>query len=282
MGSWNYFPIKRCEVRYSRGNCSLYAKEYPSFSAVPHLFIKFTPQFGLNTLQQATQHCLQGHGNHYRAHFQAQPLDQFNTCRLWLLLTRRGGPDVIFTGAPKVCGGGQVIRSRAKSFAIWLAFMGRGGRSGGEKEWQWGVSWSANGITWMPSDHIPLWSFIFRVHCRVSLSLHADKGKCCMWHVNKVKICYLKLGHVDSKWSNLNTQGYLIPLMVFNFGVHCRVSLSLHAGKGNAACEMLSKWNSTVEKKVLWTANRPTRMPQLLSPVNACRSREESHKHPMK
>ena len=33
------------------------------------------------------------------------------------------------------------------------------------------------------------------------------KGKCCMWHVNKVEIYFPKVGFMDSKWSNLNTLG---------------------------------------------------------------------------
>ena len=34
----------------------------------------------------------------------------------------------------------------------------------------------------------PLVSVTFGVHCRLPFSLHAGKGKCCMWLVNKVEI----------------------------------------------------------------------------------------------
>ena len=41
--------------------------------------------------------------------------------------------------------------------------------------------------------------FTFGVHCGVTLSLHAGKGKCCLWLVNKVEIHFAEIGFVDSK-----------------------------------------------------------------------------------
>ena len=58
------------------------------------------------------------------------------------------------------------------------------------------------------------------------MSLYAGKGKCCMWHVNKVEIHFAKIG---CKWSNSNAPGsYSIPLGLIHFwgtkrGVHFTV-----------------------------------------------------------
>ena len=57
----------------------------------------------------------------------------------------------------------------------------------------------------------PLVSFTFGVPCGVPFSLDAGKGKCCMWHVNKVEIYLSKIGFVNSKWSNLNVPGSYTP-----------------------------------------------------------------------
>ena len=46
----------------------------------------------------------------------------------------------------------------------------------------------------------PLVSFTFGVHCGVSISLYAGKGKCCMWPVNKVEIHLAKIGFMDCKF----------------------------------------------------------------------------------
>ena len=50
----------------------------------------------------------------------------------------------------------------------------------------------------------PLVSLTFGVHCSVSLSLHAGKGKCCMWLGNKMEIHFAKMCYIDCIWSNLN------------------------------------------------------------------------------
>ena len=44
----------------------------------------------------------------------------------------------------------------------------------------------------------PLTSFTFGAHYGVPFSLHAGKGKCCMWIVNKVEILFAKIGCLDS------------------------------------------------------------------------------------
>ena len=59
----------------------------------------------------------------------------------------------------------------------------------------------------LPRVIYPLVSFSFGVHCGVSISLYAGKGKCCMWPLNKVEIHSAKIYCVDSKWSNLNATG---------------------------------------------------------------------------
>ena len=41
--------------------------------------------------------------------------------------------------------------------------------------------------------------------------LHAGKGKCCMWPVNKVEIHFAKIGFLYSKWCNLNASGSSPP-----------------------------------------------------------------------
>ena len=53
----------------------------------------------------------------------------------------------------------------------------------------------------------PLVLFTFGVYCGVPFSLHAGKGKCCMWPVKKVEIPASKKGFVDCKWSNSNAPG---------------------------------------------------------------------------
>ena len=60
----------------------------------------------------------------------------------------------------------------------------------------------------MPHGHTPL---TFEIHCAVSLSLHAGKGKFCMWLVNEVELHYAKIGFVDSRWSNLNAPWSYTP-----------------------------------------------------------------------
>ena len=75
----------------------------------------------------------------------------------------------------------------------------------------------------------PLVSFTFGVHCRVSFSPDAGKGKYCMWLVNKVEIYFSKICCSDPKPSNLNAPGSYINWCPFSFGVFCRVSLYLDA-----------------------------------------------------
>ena len=53
----------------------------------------------------------------------------------------------------------------------------------------------------------PLVSFTFGSTLRCPFPLHAGKGKCCMWPVNKVEIHFAKIGFLDSKWSILNDTG---------------------------------------------------------------------------
>ena len=69
-------------------------------------------------------------------------------------------------------------------------------------------------------------SINFGVHFRVSLSLHAGKGKNCMWLVNKVEIPFAKIGFVDSIWSNLNAPA--CPSVLYPF-----VSLTLGSTLGS-------------------------------------------------
>ena len=47
----------------------------------------------------------------------------------------------------------------------------------------------------------------FGSYCRASFSLHAGKGKCCMWNVNKVEIHFTEMVFMDSKCPNLNAPG---------------------------------------------------------------------------
>ena len=67
-----------------------------------------------------------------------------------------------------------------------------------------------------PMVILPLVPFTFGVHCGVSISLYAGKGKCCIWPVNKVEIHFAKIGLVDCKWPNLKTQ-CLKPLGMIHF-----------------------------------------------------------------
>ena len=82
-----------------------------------------------------------------------------------------------------------------------------------------------------PRDIHTWLSFSFGVHYVVPFSLHAGKGRCCMWAVNKVEIYIAKIGFVDSKWSNVNasrlyTLGSTIVLSALISG--CRKREMLH------------------------------------------------------
>ena len=48
----------------------------------------------------------------------------------------------------------------------------------------------------------PLVSFTFGVNSGLPFSLDTGIGKCCIWLLNNVEIYFLKIGFVDSKWSN--------------------------------------------------------------------------------
>ena len=88
----------------------------------------------------------------------------------------------------------------------------------------------------------PLVSFTFGVHCGASLSLHARKGKCCMWLVNKVdtysacknRFCRLQMVQFECP-------KVMHPLMSSPFGVHCGVPFSLHIGKGKSCIRPVKK-----------------------------------------
>ena len=63
----------------------------------------------------------------------------------------------------------------------------------------------------MPQGHSPLDLIHIWDPLWVPFSLHAGKGKCCMWLVEKVEIHFAKMGFVDCKWSNLNVPGSYTP-----------------------------------------------------------------------
>ena len=50
----------------------------------------------------------------------------------------------------------------------------------------------ANGPNLNASGYDPMVSFTFGVHCGVPFSLHAGKGKCCMWLLIKWKFILQK------------------------------------------------------------------------------------------
>ena len=86
----------------------------------------------------------------------------------------------------------------------------------------------------------PLASCTFGVHWRVSFSLHAGKGNCCMWLVSKGEIYFSEIGFVDSKWSNFNVQVSYSSLCYLLF-VPLMVSFPLNAGKGNCCMWLVNK-----------------------------------------
>ena len=55
--------------------------------------------------------------------------------------------------------------------------------------------------------HTTIIAIFFGVYSGVPFSLHAGKGNCSMWPVNKAEIPSVKLGFVDSKWPNSNAPG---------------------------------------------------------------------------
>ena len=92
----------------------------------------------------------------------------------------------------------------------------------------------------------PLVSFIFGVHYGVYL--HAGKGKCCMWSVKKVEIHLAKIGCVDCKWSSLNAPRSYTPWSHSLLGYIVRCPFHSMQEMGNAACGLLKKWKSIVQK----------------------------------
>ena len=105
----------------------------------------------------------------------------------------------------------------------------------------------------------PLVLFTFGVHCEVSISLYAGKGKCCMWPVTKVKIHFAKIGYLDCKWSNLNAS-VIYPWCHSLLGYFVVCPFHCMQEKGNAASGWLIKWKFILKKWVSWTANDPIRM----------------------
>ena len=110
------------------------------------------------------------------------------------------------------------------------------------------VSWTANGPIRMPQGYILLGVTHFWGPLWVPLSLHAGKGKCCMWPVNKVEIHFAKIGFVDCKWSNSNAPGSYTPWCHSLLGPLWGVPFLCMQEKGNAACGVLIKWKFTFEK----------------------------------
>ena len=124
-----------------------------------------------------------------------------------------------------------------------------------------------------------------------AFSLHAEKGKCCMWLVNKVEIYFSIMGFLDSKWSNLNTPGPFtsskLSLVVSLVGW----PFLCMQEKGNSACGLLIQWKFILKKWVSWTANGPIWIPQGHAPLglihfwgtfrgvfsNGCSKREMLH-----
>ena len=104
------------------------------------------------------------------------------------------------------------------------------------------VVWTANGPIGKPQDHTPLVPITYGVHSGVPFSMHAGKGKCCMWSIKKVKIYFSKIGPLHLKsytpWSHS-------PL---GLTLGSGVPFYLHAGKGNAACWSVKKWILIIQK----------------------------------
>ena len=94
----------------------------------------------------------------------------------------------------------------------------------------------------------PLVSFTFVLHCGVSISLYAGKGKCCMWPVNKVEIHIAKIGFMDCKWPNLNAPGSYTPWSHSLLGYIVGCPFHCMQEKGNAACGLLIKWKFILQK----------------------------------
>ena len=142
-----------------------------------------------------------------------------------------------------------------------------------------------------PRVRNPLVSFTFGVHCGVSISQYAGKGRCCMWPVNKVEIHIAKTGFVDCKWSNLNALGSINPWCYSLLGYIEGCPFHSMQEKGSAASGLWIKWKFILQKQVSWTAKNPTWMPQGQSPLGAiyfwgtllgalfsvCRKREMLH-----
>ena len=59
----------------------------------------------------------------------------------------------------------------------------------------------------------------------------------------------------------------IYPLLLFNIGVHCGVSISLYAGKGNCCIWTVNKVEIHFAKIRLWTANGPIWLPQGHTPL---------------
>ena len=82
-------------------------------------------------------------------------------------------------------------------------------------------------------------------------ALHARKGKCSMWIVNKWEICIRKMGFVDFKWSNLNILGSYAscchPLFV-PWQSYLQWALFMQE-KGNAASDYWKSGNLSVENR---------------------------------
>ena len=94
----------------------------------------------------------------------------------------------------------------------------------------------------------PLVSFTFGSSVGCPFPLHAGKGKCCMWPVNKVEIHFAKIDFLDSKWSNLNALGSSTPWCHSLLGLVWGVPFPCMQEKGNAACGLLIKWKFILQK----------------------------------
>ena len=74
------------------------------------------------------------------------------------------------------------------------------------------------------------------------------KGKCCMWLVKKVEIYFAEIGFVDCKWSNLNAPRSYTPWSDSFLGSILDCPFHWMQEKGNAACGLLKKCKSILQK----------------------------------
>ena len=94
----------------------------------------------------------------------------------------------------------------------------------------------------------PLVPFTFGVHFGVPFSLHAEKGKSCMWPVKKVEIYISKIGLVDCKWSYFKTPVSYTPWSHSLLGSILGWPFPCMQGKGNAPCGLWKKWKLIFQK----------------------------------